>query len=110
MVEQFLRDTIDKFNKKASKDPRVAKELEGVRRTVLVEVTDGESYNFVLENARVEKLLKGKIDNPDIRIAASTETFKQLQSGELRIMKAYATRKIKVKAPMEDIFRLRKFF
>jgi putative sterol carrier protein len=110
MVEQFLRETIDKFNKKAAEDPRIPKELQGIRRTVMVEVTDGESYNFVLENARIGALSKGKIQDPDIRITASTETFKQLQSGELRIMKAYATRRIQVKAPLEDVLRLRKFF
>jgi len=110
MVEQFLRDTIDKFNKKAAEDPRIPKELQGIRRTIMVEVTDGESYNFVLENAKVGELLKGKIENPDIKITANTETFKQLQSGELRIMKAYATRRMQVKAPLEDVLRLRKFF
>jgi len=110
MVEQFLRESIDKFNKKSAEDPKLAKELEGVKRTVMIEVTDGESYNFVLENARVDRLAKGKIDNPDIKVTASTETFKQLQSGELRVMKAYAMRKVQVKAPLEDVLRLRKFF
>jgi putative sterol carrier protein len=110
MVEQFLKDSIDKFNKKAAEDPKLAKELEGIRRTVMIEVTDGESFNFVLENARVEGLSKGKLENPDIKVTASTETFNQLQSGELRIMKAYAMRKIQVKAPLEDVLRLRKFF
>lgn len=110
MVEQFLKDSIVRFNKKAAEDPKLAKELEGIRRTVLIEVTDGDSFNFVLDNAKVDGLAKGKIENPDIRITASTETFNQLQSGELRVMKAYAMRKIQVKAPLEDVLRLRKFF
>ncbi len=110
MVEQYFRDMIEKFNKKSSEDPKLAKELAGIRRSVLIEVTDGDSFNFVLDNAKVGELLKGKIDNPDILVVASTETFNQLQSGELRVMKAYAMRKIQVKAPLEDVLRLRKFF
>ncbi|MBN1678247.1 MAG: SCP2 sterol-binding domain-containing protein [Candidatus Thermoplasmatota archaeon] len=110
MVEQFLKDSIDRFNKKAAEDPKLAKELAGIKRTVMIEVTDGDSYNFVLDNARADGLAKGKIDSPDIKVSASTETFKQLQSGELRVMKAYAMRKIQVKAPLEDVLRLRKFF
>lgn len=110
MVEQLLRQAIDKFNRKVDGDPRLARELGGLRRTVQVEVTDGEWYYFVLENSHVGELFKGKVENADIRVMASTETFSQLWSGELRAMKAYATRKLHVKGSIEDLLRLRKFF
>ena len=110
MVEQFIRDMIDKLNAKAASDPAFEKELMGIRKVVQVEVTDGEKYHFTLENARVGPMSKGAIENPDITIIGSTETYMKLKSGELRPMKAYALRKLQVKGTLEDILRLRKFF
>ena len=110
MVEQFLKEMIEKFNAKAAGDPEFEKELQSLKKTVQVEVTDGEKYFFTLENARIGPMAKGITPNPDISIIGSTEVFMQLKSGELRPMKAYALRKIQLKGTLEDILRLRKFF
>jgi putative sterol carrier protein len=110
MVEEYIRQAIIAFNKKAEEDPKLAREMQGIRRTVQIDVTDGESYNFLLDNARVSGLQKGRLENPDIRVIASTETFTQLKNGELRPMKALALKKLQVKASLEDMLRLRKFF
>jgi len=110
MVEQFLKEMIEKFNAKAAADPAFEKELQGLRKVVQVEVTDGEKYFFTLENARIGPMSKGSTENPDIAIIGSTETYMQLKSGELRPMKAYALRKLQLKGRLEDILRLRKFF
>ncbi len=56
------------------------------------------------------KLQKGPVQNPDIRVLGSSETFDLLWKKELRPMKALALRKIQVKASLEDMLRLRKFF
>ena len=110
MVEALLKETIEKFNAKADGDPNLRAELQGVRKIVQVEVTDGDWFHFVLENAHVGGLDRGPVENPDIRIIASKETLHQLRNRELRVMKAYATRKLQVKGSIEDLLRLRKFF
>jgi len=110
MIEEYLNAAIEEFNKKGETDPKLRKEMEGVRRIVEVEVSDGDTYNFVLENAHVSGLQKGKIQNPDIRVIASSETFDLLWKRELRPMKALALKKLQVKASLEDMLRLRKFF
>lgn len=110
MVEQLFREMIAKFNQKAAEDPKLARELAGVRRVVEIDVTDGDSYNFVLENARVGEMSVGKVEKPDILVIGSRDTFLQMRSGELRPMKALALKKIQVKATIEDMLRLRKFF
>jgi len=110
LAEELLKETIARFNKKAAEDPKLSAELQGVRKVIQVEITDGELYNFVLENAHVGELNRGPTQNPDIRIIASKETLFQLRSGELRVMKAYATRRLQVKGSIEDLLRLRKFF
>ncbi len=110
MVEALLKETIDRFNKKADGDPKLKAELQGIRKVIQVEVTDGEQYHFTLENAHVGELNKGAAQTPDIRVIASSETLHQLRSGELRVMKAYATRRLQVKGSIDDLLRMRKFF
>lgn len=110
MVEEFIRDMIDRFNAKAAADPEFEKELRGLKKLVMVQVTDGDTFSFTLENSRIGPLSKSAVQNADITIIGSTEVFNQLKSGELRPMKAYALRKLQVKGSLEDILRLRKFF
>jgi len=110
MVEQFLKEMIEKFNAKAAAEPAFEKEMQGMKKVVQIDVTDGEKYFFTLENARIGPMSKGTVSNPDIAVAGSTETFMKLKSGELRPMKAYALRKLQVKGTLEDILKLRKFF
>jgi putative sterol carrier protein len=111
MVEDVLREAIVKFNKKAETDAKLAKEISGMKRVVQFEITDtGEFFHFVLENQRVGELEKGRVEKPDIRVICDAEVLKQLYSGELRPMKAFATRKIHIKAKLEDMLTLRKFF
>ena len=111
MVEEVLKEAIIKFNKKAETDPKLAKEITGMKRVMQFEISDtGEFFNFLLENKRVGELQKGKVEKPDIRVICDAEVLKQLYSGELRPMKAIATRKIHVRASLEDMLTLRKFF
>ena len=110
MVEELLRETIDKFNKKVESDPKLNAELQGLKKVIQVDITDGEQYHFILENSRVGNLNKGPVQNPDIRIIGSADTLLQVSRGEMGVMKAYATKKIQVKATLEDMLRLRKFF
>src|SRR5512137_2563489 len=98
MVEAFLNDMIRKFNEKAAADPKFEAELRSLKKLVQVVVTDGETYHFTLDNARIGPMAKGPAPRtPDIQIIASTEVMMQLKSGELRPMNAYATRKIHLK-------------
>jgi putative sterol carrier protein len=109
-MKTLLMETIRKFNEKASSDEKLKKELKGITRTIQVDVRDGEDYNFVLEDVRVSDLHEGVTDSPDIVIAASTKTFEALLTKQMGPMKAIALRKLKIKASLEDMFRLRKFF
>ncbi|UCE91210.1 MAG: SCP2 sterol-binding domain-containing protein [Methanobacteriota archaeon] len=110
MVEELLRTAIDKFNGKVAEDPALAKELEGVSKTIQLEVEDGEWYHFRLQDGRVDGPHGGAAESPDIRIIASADTLTRLWSRKLRVMKALATRKLQVKGSIEDLLRLRRFF
>jgi putative sterol carrier protein len=111
MVEEVLRDAIVKFNKKAETDPKLAEEISGMKRVIQFDISDTkEFFHFMLDNQRVGELQKGQVENPDIRVICDADVIKQLNSGELKPMKAIATRKIHVKAKLEDMLTLRKFF
>ena len=110
MVEELLRQAIDKFNARARDDQELAKELEGVSKVVQVEVEGGDWYHFFLKNGSVDGPHKGATPSPDIRVIASAETLAKLWSKELRVMKAFVTKKLQVKGTMEDLLRLRRFF
>ena len=110
MVEQLIREAIDRFNAKAKEDPGLAEELKGISKTVQVELEDGVRYHFRLEDGAVGELCMGEVDAPDIRVIASADTLTRLWSRELRVMKALVTKKLQVKGSMEDLLRLKRFF
>ncbi len=110
MVEQLLKDAIDKFNARVKEDPELAKELEGVSKVVQVEIEGGDWYHFVLRGGAVDGPHKGETADPDVRVIASADTLTRLWTKELRVMKAFVTKQLRVKGSMEDLLRLKRFF
>lgn len=109
-MKELLIDAIEKFNERAKTDEKLRKELEGITRRIQVDVKDGEDYHFTLRDLRVSELQEGKIDSPDVTITTTNDTLTALLTKEMGPMKAIATRKLKIKASLEDMLRLRKFF
>lgn len=110
MIEDLINGAIGKFNSKVEKDQVLQKELEGMIRTVQVELKDGKSYCFSLQNNRMGDLHEGRLENPDIKIVSDEATLSGLLTGTVRPMKAWATKKVQFKASLEDLMRIRKFF
>lgn len=109
VCKPILQDTIDRFNDRVAKDPALKKELECIKKKVQLEL-GCEQYYFYLDCAKVEKLYEGSIPDPDITIISDPDTVTKLFNGEMKIMKAWALKKVKVKGSIDDILRLRKFF
>jgi len=110
MIEDVFRDIISRFNEKAAGDEKLRSELAGVNRTILIILDDGRSYNFSLSDSRASDLIVAPIENPDISIESNEETIEALYKGEMRVMKALALKKLRIKGSFEDLLRLRKFF
>lgn len=109
-IEEVLKDLMARFNKKTTEDERLRSELKNITRKIMIEMTDGESYNFLLENNQIINLSKGEIVSPDIKIISDTKTFEGLINRKIGPMKAIATGKLKIIASLEDKLRLRKLF
>ena len=108
-LERLLMETIEKFKAKVEEDEAVRKELEGVKRTMFINVIDKEGYSFVLDGQEIKDFKKGGIDEPDVKITATEEDLILLFKGELKPMKAWATKRLVVKASLDDLLRVRKF-
>lgn len=109
-MEEQLRELIERFNEKVESDERMQKELEGVDKSAVLVVTDDKTYKFFLRDKRIQDFGEGDLEDVDIRIVSDTETLKGLIAGEIGPMKAMATKKLQIKASLEDMFRLRKLF
>jgi len=109
-VEALLKDLIARFNKKVTEDEKLRNELRNMTRKIEVKMKDGESYNFLLEDQQLKNFSKGELSEPDISIISDTKSFEALVKREIGPMRALATGKVKIKAPLEDMLRLRKLF
>ena len=110
MIEEILAKTIEKFNEKATNDEKLRSELAGISRSIVLRLDDGRRFNFHLSNGQASKLSIGDLEKPDISIESDEATLMALYNKELRPMKAFALRKVRIDGSVEDLLRLRKFF
>ncbi|MDI6917352.1 MAG: SCP2 sterol-binding domain-containing protein [Thermoplasmatales archaeon] len=107
-MKEILMNAIEKFNKKCKTDEKLRKELKDVNRKVQIEIDD-EKYHFLLLGDGISGFDEGTIENPDVTIISDNETIHGLMKKEISIFKAYATGKIKIKASLMDLLRLKEF-
>ena len=110
MVKELLKDAVDQFNAKSDKDPKFREELEGKTRTIQFTLDDGRSWNFKLDNARIDGVHDGPLEVADISITSDEETIRGIFEGTISPLRAYALKKIKFKASLQDLLTLRKLF
>ena len=109
-MRDLLEQAVAKFNTRARTDEKLQKELDGIERKVLLDLKDGTKYHFVLKDRQIGAVVDGPIEAPDVTITSDAATLAALLKKEMGPMKAYATQKLKIKASLEDVLRLRKFF
>ncbi len=106
-MKELLEDLIDRFNRRVEKDDRLRSELEGLERTIQIS-TDKADYHMNLKECRIDGLAEGEATTADVLIRAREETLAGVIRGEIAPFKAIALRRLKIKAPIEDVIRLRK--
>jgi putative sterol carrier protein len=110
MLEEHLNAAIGKFNKAVEEDPKLKAEVTGKVKTILLLIEDGPSYHFVLENGHIDGVLEGGIKDADVIVTSDMETMVGIFSGEVSALRAYALKKLRLKASLQDLMTLRKFF
>ena len=110
-LEDLLNAQLEKFNSRIKTDQKLQKEMEGIERSIQIEITDGSTYYTILKDKHANSLQKGSVENPDIVISANEVTLRGLINKEINPIKAFLiTKQLKIKASLEDKLRLRKFF
>lgn len=109
-MRDALEKLMTKFNQRAETDDKLRNDLAGIERKVMLDLGNGTQFNFLLKDAHVDGINDGPVDSPDIMIITDQGTLESLIKREIGPMKAIALRKLKVKASIEDMLRLRKFF
>lgn len=109
-LEKLFQGAMEKFTAKIAEDENLKNELAGISRTVNIDVHGLDGLSFTLDNGEIKEFKVGKLDEVDIMISASKEDFIALFNGELKTMKAWATKRLTFEASIEDIMRLRKMF
>ncbi|MCI4368939.1 MAG: SCP2 sterol-binding domain-containing protein [Thermoplasmata archaeon] len=107
-IEETLASLVDRFNRHAGDNPGVREELEGIRRTIVIHLTDERSYAVDLKEGRLTNLRTGSKDRADVTITTDSATFDGLVKKELGPMKALVTRKLTIDGSLEDKLLFRK--
>lgn len=110
MVRELLEDAVRQFNEKSEKDPKFREELQGKTRTIQFTLDDGRAWNFKLDEARIDGVHDGGLEVADISVFSDEETVRGIFDGTISPMRAYALKKIKFKASLQDLLTLRKLF
>ncbi|MCK5024385.1 MAG: SCP2 sterol-binding domain-containing protein [Thermoplasmata archaeon] len=107
-LEENIKDAIDKYKAKIEEDEELKKELADIVRKVNIDTTDNEGFSFIIDKGQILEFKRGTIDEAEITIHATTADFKLLFTGELKPMRAWATKRLKFDASIEDIMRVKK--
>ena len=108
-LKTLLDGLVEKYENTLRDNPEYRKELEGLKRTVLIDAGE-EKYHFTLENGELKDYGEGDLEGADITISAPPEVFIALIKGELSPMRAMAKKMVHIKASLSDLLRFRKFF
>ncbi len=107
-LEEYIKAAIDKYRTKIEADEELKKDLMELVRKVSIDTTDNEGFGFILDKGEILDFKRGIIEDSEITIRATTDDFKLLFTGELKPMKAWATKRLKFDASIEDVMRVKK--
>ncbi len=109
-ILKMLNDMRDGFIEKIEEDEDLKEDLEDFDRDVVIDLEDDGTYNFSLDNAEIGEIEEGDLDDPDIVLTTSKETFLGLVNGDINPTTAYARKKLKVDASFMDILKMKNLF
>jgi len=107
-LEGYVLKAIEKFKGKIAEDKELQAELADITRNINIDTTDNEGLSFILDKGEIRDFKRGKLETAEITLHATTADFKMLFTGELKPMKAWATKRLKFDASIDDVMRLKK--
>jgi len=108
-MEASIQTLIDKFHRKMEKDEEAKREVYPLKKVFNLDL-ETEHYSLRLENAEIAEFKPELATNADVTLITTPENLQAMIDGELRPMKAYITKKIKLIGSIQDVMHLKKFF
>jgi putative sterol carrier protein len=108
MIEDALRQLVERFNRKADRTPSIQEELAGISRSITLKLAHGASYTIDLRDGHLRDLRPGVNGSADVTISTDAATFEGLMTKEIGPMKALVTRKLSIEGSLEDKLLFRK--
>ena len=108
-MEPEIQRLIDKFRAKVASDENVKKEIAHLDKTFNIDLGE-ESYSFHLKDSEISDFKPELLGEADVTLITTPESLQGLIDGTLRPMRAYVTKKIKIKGKIDDLMFLKKFF
>ena len=104
----MFEEKVAEFNKKIDEKESLRNELAHLNKTFTLDL-DTEVYSMVLEDSKIRDFKPEAIEDADVVVTSTPETVVALIEGDLRPMRAYLTKKIKIKGKIQDLMFLKKF-
>lgn len=103
------RNVLEKLAGKVAKKSGDFEGLEDFERTLAFEIADLDTaFNAKLANGKLTDLIEGDDADAEVRVSVASDDLIKLSNKELKPAKAFLTGKIKVKASVKDLAKLRK--
>jgi len=103
------RNVLEKMAGKVAKKSGELELEDGFERTLAVELTDlGQAFSAKLSGGKLTDLLESDATDAQVRILIASDDLIALSKKELKPAKAFLTGKIKIKASVKDLAKLRK--
>ena len=109
-IPEMLQEKVTLFNQRIDNEEKFAGMIGDKQRSVCIEVTDGASLTARLADGRLADFSTEAGAETDIRVTADTETLGGMLAGTVSPVKAYATRRLKVKCSVRDLLLLKRIF
>ena len=85
MIEETLASLVDRFNRHAAQNPAVGAELNGIRRTIRICLTDERNYAVDLDAGRSKFLFLGRNLRRNGAASASARLGSDLDAGRKKV-------------------------
>jgi putative sterol carrier protein len=102
------RTALEQFAENLAANPKSVKKLTGFQRSLACDITDlDESFNGRFDKGKLIDITDGDNEDAQIRMIVSSDDLVSLVDGDLDFMKAFTSGRVKLKANMMDLMKLR---
>lgn len=107
-LQKMFEEKIIEFNNKVDESESLRDELAHLNKTFTLDLGT-EIYSMTLENSKIKDFKPEGLEDADVIVTSTPESVVALIEGDLRPMRAYLTKKIKIKGKIQDLMFLKKF-